>query len=260
MIYHLATSIGGNKFINCILIGVGELLACIISATMMSHMSDTLVFKIMAFLGCASNLIFYAVPEGILQYLCFIGYVFGAAGQFNCIYPLIELRIPPENSASAIVITTCIGVLSAGCAPMLGSLGHPYTMIIPSFLAASNFALSFCLVAPGTYLPQAVKLSLNVTLLKVDNVNQAINESIMNPVAGFGASFDLTYFEKIHGMQRPRLNETNIDPDMIRDGTFGGDHSGSIGVVGSDSMIARNWAWDISLNNINQHYISESQD
>lgn len=219
MIYHLATSIGGNKFINCILIGAGEVMACIISAFMMSRMSDTLVFKIAAAIGCVSNIIFYCVPEGPFKYLCFLGYVFGAAAQFNCIYPLIELRIPPENAASGIVITTCVGTLCAACAPMLGSLGYPLAMIIPSFLAAANFVLCFCLIAPGTYLPQAVKLSHNVTILKVDNVNQALNESVMNPVAGFGASFDLTYFEKKHGLQRPRLNETNIDPDIIKDGS-----------------------------------------
>lgn len=79
MIYHLATSIGGNKFINCILIGTGEVIACIISAIMMSRMNDTLVFKIAAVIGCTSNLIFYTVPEGLPKYLCFLGYVFGAA-------------------------------------------------------------------------------------------------------------------------------------------------------------------------------------
>ena len=92
-------------------------------------------------------------------------------------------------------------------------------MIIPSFLAASNFVLCFFLIEPGTYLPQAVKLSHNVTILKFDNVNLALNESVMNPVAGFGASFDLTYFEKKHGLQRPRLKETNIDPDIIKVGS-----------------------------------------
>ena len=68
----------------------------------------------------------------------------------------------------------------------------------------------------------------------------------MNPVSGFGTSFDLTYFERKHGRQRPRLNETNIDPDFIKD------RSDSKSLLSraldkSDSAIALNWAWDISI-------------
>lgn len=60
---------------------------------------------------------------------------------------------------------------------------------------------------------------------------------MLNPVPGFGTSFGLTYYEKKHGVQRPRLNETNFDPDLSRAGI---DDK-------SFSRLAKNWAWDVSV-------------
>ena len=75
------------------------------------------------------------------------------------IYLMIELRAPTENAASVTVIVSCIGTLSAMVAPMVGQSGFPYIVVVPSMLALASFTLSFCLIAPGAYLPQAVKVS-----------------------------------------------------------------------------------------------------
>ena len=103
--------------------------------------------------------------------MCFLVYVFGASGQFNVIFPLIELRLPPENSSAGITIALCVGTLAASVSPVIGFLPFPLGMLVPSILAASNFVICFWLDDPGKYLPQAVKLSHNVTLLKLDSVN-----------------------------------------------------------------------------------------
>ncbi len=105
----------------------------------------------------------------------FFGYVFGAAGPFNVIYPVIELRAPPENSGAAITIATCIGTFFASISPMIGYMGFPSTLLIPCSLALLNFILVFYLQPPGKFLPDAVKVSKNVTLLKIENTSWAIN-------------------------------------------------------------------------------------
>ena len=66
----------------------------------------------------------------------------------------------------------------------------------------------------------------------------------MYPHSGFGASFDVSYFEKVHGVQRPRLNETNLDPDIIRGG--GADASS----MHEYSILAKNWNMDITATNL----------
>ena len=86
-------------------------------------------------------------------------------------------------------------------------------MVIVDMLAAFNFLITFALASPGAFLPKAVKLSQNVTLLKLE-ANSIINESIWNPIGGFSTSFKRSFYERKFGVERPRLNETNIDPDL----------------------------------------------
>ncbi len=95
----------------------------------------------------------------------------GVVGQFSTIYLMIELRAPAEIAGSVITICTCVGTLAATISPMIGQSGHPYIVIVPCALALTNFILSFCLIEPGKYLPQAKELSGNVTLVEVENLH-----------------------------------------------------------------------------------------
>ena len=67
-----------------------------------------------------------------------------------------------------------------------------------------------------------------------------INDSVVNPVAGFSTSFSLTYHELENGVERPRLNESSIDPDFFRD-----DGSSKGGNDCSYSAVIRNWDWEM---------------
>lgn len=44
---------------------------------------------------------------------------------------------------------------------------------------------------------------------------------MMNAVQGHNASFSKTHFEIKNGVERPRLNETNMDPDMLKEFGYG---------------------------------------
>jgi len=63
-VYFLAASMGGNKFINCALIGIGEVTGCLVSGYVLIRMNDNVVFMISSIVTCVANFVFYAVPEG----------------------------------------------------------------------------------------------------------------------------------------------------------------------------------------------------
>ena len=64
----------------------------------------------------------------------------------------------------------------------------------------------------------------------------AINDSLMMPFNALGASFQQVYHEKVNKVARPRLNETNLDPDCYKDGP------GNI----THSRMLRNWDWELA--------------
>ena len=63
----------------------------------------------------------------------------------------------------------------------------------------------------------------------------AINDSLMMPFNGLTASFNQTYHEKVNQVERPRLNETNLDPECYKDGAQNITHS----------RLLRNWDWEL---------------
>jgi len=210
-IYFLATSMGGNKFINCTLIGVGELMGGLVAGYALTIMKDNIFFMLSSSITCLANFVFYAVPVGFPQYLCLLLFVMGAAANLTTIFVLAELRTPSEHSGSVLVLMATLGTCAAAISPSIGAAGYPMTMIIPGMLSAFNLGLSFLVGAPGKYLPKAKAVSDNVTHLKTANLSYSLKRTLIN----CNATFDLTYHERIHGVQRPRLNETNVDPRII---------------------------------------------
>ena len=108
-LYFLVTVIGGNIFVNCIVMGVGEVAAGLLSGKLLSQFKDVHVFFVANLLVAVFDTLFYYVPAGLPQYACLLMTICGVATQFNCIYVLVEMRIPPENTGSAIVIVTTVG-------------------------------------------------------------------------------------------------------------------------------------------------------
>ena len=187
--YFLATLIGGNIYVNIIFVGAGEVIGGFISGYMLGKLKDSTCFIIFNLICGLSIFLFYLAPSGLSQYLCFMAFVFGIACQFNVIYVMTELRIPPENTGAAIVIVTTVGTMTASLAPYIAQAPHPFPMIITIVLCIINIGLTCCLSEPGAFLPNAVKLSENVTMLRLENVSHVINDSIMNAIPGFNTSF-----------------------------------------------------------------------
>ena len=64
------------------------------------------------------------------------------------------MRIPPENTGSAIVIVTTFGQLMAAVSPMLSQAGFPTTMVSLLAIVTANIFLMCFLSEPGAYLPK----------------------------------------------------------------------------------------------------------
>ena len=64
-LYFLLTVIGGNIFINCIIMGLGEVFAGVCSGCLLRNFKDTTVFIGALFLVAIFNVAFYFVPTGL---------------------------------------------------------------------------------------------------------------------------------------------------------------------------------------------------
>lgn len=116
-LYFLATVIGGNIFVNAIILGSAESVGGVLSGYFLGRFPDARVFQALCICAGAFNLLFYAFPEGYGRYVCFFVSTFGIVGQFNSITIVAEMRIPPENLGAAMVIIITVGtVVSASCA------------------------------------------------------------------------------------------------------------------------------------------------
>ena len=99
-------------------------------------------------------------------------------------------------------------------------------MITILAIVITNIAFMRFLSEPGAYLPQEHKVSESVTILKLDALNSVINDSVKYPLnGGIALSFDKTFHEMTHGVIRPRLNETSMDPDLLQG--YANDHEAS---------------------------------
>ena len=115
------------------------------SSYFLGRFPDARVFQVYTLMSGSFNLLFYCMPAGFGQYLCFFFNVFGIAGQFVTVNILAELRVPPENFGAAMVIMWTVGTMISSICPILSTIGHPFTMIYPSVLAAFAFCLSYLL-------------------------------------------------------------------------------------------------------------------
>ena len=91
--------------------------------------------------------------------------VFGVAGAFNSVFVIMELRIPPENLGSASVLCYVIGAIACSMGPSVAGTVDPTRTMLYSSIVTVGLVWSFFLPTPGKYLPKAMKLNENVTLL-----------------------------------------------------------------------------------------------
>ena len=80
-LFILASILGNNIFLNLIMVGSGETLAGFVSGYLLANFKDTRVFQSFALTSALCNALFYMVPSGAPQFICFLLSVFGVAGR-----------------------------------------------------------------------------------------------------------------------------------------------------------------------------------
>ena len=158
-------TLDGNKYVNGMLFSLAGAAGGMLSGVAMAYSKETTVYRLCALSAAVCNAAFYQAEDPTLKYVFLSITVFGLAGAFNSVFVVMELRTPPENLGSASVLTYVIGALGCAATPSVGAMQDPTRTLVVSGLVVAGLAWTWLLPAPGKYLPKAVKLTENVTLL-----------------------------------------------------------------------------------------------
>lgn len=137
------TSLGGNKFVNCMLLGSAEMLSGIFTGALISCTNSMTAFQV----TCVMSVLFNAtnqfwVAEGsIMASITLFAAILGVGGAFTGVYVLIAEVIPVRHLGSVMVLQCSFAVLSTMGAPLVALAEPP----IPYFYLASLITLAFVL-------------------------------------------------------------------------------------------------------------------
>lgn len=141
----------GNRFLNGIIFGCGEVFAMLFSQVLMNNLMDMTAFYVCYGCGLTSylTLIFFSESSDMLTYLANILLITGIGGWFNTMLLILELRVPASNvgSVSALVRTMAVG--SAVLAPTIANFEAPLPYVCLMSLASFGLMLTFFLPPPG---------------------------------------------------------------------------------------------------------------
>ena len=125
--YLLIARMGGDMFVNGVVLSLGECFSAIGSGWAMTFMSDTAVTRLFIVICLIFNVIYYYVtgPDNVyLQYVVLFLAVFGQYGPVNTIFVIYEQRLPPRNLGAGTTLI-CLVFGPIGISPM------PYVAIAP---------------------------------------------------------------------------------------------------------------------------------
>ena len=121
--YLMLSRLGGNIFINSIVLSFAEASSMVITGLGMTYFKDTNVCRVCALTMGLFNTVYYFFtgPEyPALQYSMLFLALLGQAGAYNCIFVIIELRIPPKNLGAATnIIMLVFGPIAVGLTPFI---------------------------------------------------------------------------------------------------------------------------------------------
>lgn len=159
----------GNRYLNGIIFGCGEVFAMVFSNFLMNNLMDMTAFYVAYSCGLVSYLllIFLAASSPMLTYFANVLLITSIGSWFNTFLLILELRVPPQNvgSVSALVRTMAVG--GSVIAPTIANMQAPFPHVCLMGLATFAFLLTFFLPAPGKNLP-AVQKTGNESAVLID--------------------------------------------------------------------------------------------
>ena len=121
--YMMLSRLGGNIFVNSIVLSFAESFSMGVTGLGMTLFKDTDVSRCCAVIMGLFNALYYYYTDSanpLLQYLVLFLALVGQAGVYNCIFVIMELRIPPKNLGSSTnIIMLVIGPASYGFIPYI---------------------------------------------------------------------------------------------------------------------------------------------
>ena len=149
------TRLSGNRFVNGIIFGTGEIWSMLFSNYLMNNLMDTTAFYICYGCGLVSylSLIFLGESSAVLTYASNLLLITSIGGWANVYLLILEMRVPPQNLGSVAVLARTMSVGLAVVAPTVANFPDPYTFLFLMGLATFGMLLTFLLPAPGVNLP-----------------------------------------------------------------------------------------------------------
>ena len=212
--------IPGNKFTNGIAFGLAEIFGTGLSQVLVSRFNDVTAFYITVAMGEIGYLTFILFPQdGLHTYVATFMVMACITAWLNLSFLMIELRVPPAKVSITGVIVRTASMLVGVVAPTTAAIPHTYRFILMAACGAAGALCTACLPPPGLYLPASKKTGKNKVQLIDRQTEQTYLDPVIKPLrdTNYGVcstSFKETYTERRLQVQRVRLNETRLDPDL----------------------------------------------
>lgn len=149
----------GNRYINGIVFGAGEVFSMVFSQALMNNMIDITAFYV-CYSCCVLSylmLIFFADSSAFVAYLANVLLITGVGGWFNTMLLILEMRVPSTNVGSVSALTRTIAVGSGVFAPTIANFEPTTRYICLTALATFALLMTFFLPPPGQNLCVAQK-------------------------------------------------------------------------------------------------------
>ena len=208
-------------------------------------------------MGSISSLIMIQFPQvGIHSYLSLCVVVIATGGIYSCLLIIIELRVPPMQIGAIMLAINTFSTTTCFLVPYITLLPAPYPLAVICVMITSAFLLAFFLPNPGKHLPHSTQIANNVTYLEEKSIDVPLNALVALNQTGpdlvsrwnvHANSFEATYFERKHGVRRPRLTNMNQDPQLFdiskrfADSRGGADMNANEAHRRSDAFLLETW-------------------
>ena len=209
--YLLVARLGGNVFMNGIILSAAEAASTIVTGIGLNYMRDVTVTRLCAVLASIFNLMYYflTVPEyPLLRNTVLFFAMLGMYGPYNVGYVIFELRLPPRNiGAATSIIILFFGPLAIAVMPFVAIAPQPIPLLVIVGLSILTFMWTLILPEAGKYIPKLEEaLSERKSIIDADIISAKpkFHESSMLPFMNNSAFItELGHDEKAMNIHRP---------------------------------------------------------
>lgn len=117
MIIFGTSSMPGPKFVNGVIFGLAEFVACLTTGYIVRFIKDSTAIIICCVIGLVSASAFYltgGIETGMLGAILLFMEVYAVGAVYSLCFVLTELRVPPESYGSTTVLSGTLALIFSG--------------------------------------------------------------------------------------------------------------------------------------------------